>query len=56
MGPKAHTTKDAMASKICILYSENGEDTHIYFLANRFINILLMCYRDIAAEEVYIVP
>lgn len=39
MGPKAHTTKDAMAPKICILYSENGENIHIYVLAiNRFIN------------------
>lgn len=31
MGPKAHTTKDAMASKICILYCEHVENTHIFY-------------------------
>lgn len=59
MGPKAHTTKDAMASKICILYSEHVENTHTF---NQLTDLWTLetfyslCYRDIDAEEVYIVP
>ncbi len=62
MEPKAHTTKDAMASQICVLYSEHKENTHIYLLPlnkqffNLLGNIFFLYYRDIAAEEEFIVP